>query len=149
MQPRGREGAVEAWVAVEPLAQPGRRLRPRRSPRLVGRDDEFAVLEHAIEGAFDSRRPTMVLLVGEAGVGKSRLAEWLCEQVHEQGKMIPLRARYGRIPTPLDGINDVTVSQTLRYLRAAQAVSAQRDGRVVRYQLASTPIKALLSGAAW
>jgi DNA-binding transcriptional ArsR family regulator len=47
------------------------------------------------------------------------------------------------------GINDVTVSQTLRYLRAAQAVSAQRDGRVVRYQLASTPIKALLSGAAW
>jgi DNA-binding transcriptional ArsR family regulator len=47
------------------------------------------------------------------------------------------------------GITDVTVSQTLRYLRAAQAVSAQRDGRVVRYQLASTPIKALLSGAAW
>jgi ArsR family transcriptional regulator, lead/cadmium/zinc/bismuth-responsive transcriptional repressor len=47
------------------------------------------------------------------------------------------------------GINDVTVSQTLRYLRAAQAVSAQRDGRVVRYQLASTPIKDLLSGAAW
>jgi DNA-binding transcriptional ArsR family regulator len=47
------------------------------------------------------------------------------------------------------GINDVTVSQTLRYLHAAQAVSAQRDGRVVRYQLASTPIKALLSGAAW
>jgi ArsR family transcriptional regulator, lead/cadmium/zinc/bismuth-responsive transcriptional repressor len=47
------------------------------------------------------------------------------------------------------GINDVTVSQTLRYLRAAQAVSAQRDGRVVRYQLASTPIKALLSGGAW
>jgi DNA-binding transcriptional ArsR family regulator len=47
------------------------------------------------------------------------------------------------------GINDVTVSQTLRYLRAAQAVSTQRDGRVIRYQLASTPIKALLSGAAW
>jgi DNA-binding transcriptional ArsR family regulator len=45
------------------------------------------------------------------------------------------------------GINDVTVSQTLRYLRAAQAVSAHRDGRVVRYQLASPPIKALLSGA--
>jgi ArsR family transcriptional regulator, lead/cadmium/zinc/bismuth-responsive transcriptional repressor len=47
------------------------------------------------------------------------------------------------------GINDVTVSQTLRYLRAAQAVSTQRDGRVIRYQLASTPIEALLSGAAW
>jgi ArsR family transcriptional regulator, lead/cadmium/zinc/bismuth-responsive transcriptional repressor len=44
------------------------------------------------------------------------------------------------------GINDVTVSQTLRYLRAAQAVSTQRDGRVIRYQLASTPIEALLNG---
>jgi DNA-binding transcriptional ArsR family regulator len=47
------------------------------------------------------------------------------------------------------GINDVTVSQTLRYLRAAQAVTTQRDGRVIRYQLASAPIEALLSGAAW
>jgi DNA-binding transcriptional ArsR family regulator len=47
------------------------------------------------------------------------------------------------------GINDVTVSQTLRYLRAAQAVSTQRDGRVIRYQLASAPLEALLSGAAW
>jgi DNA-binding transcriptional ArsR family regulator len=47
------------------------------------------------------------------------------------------------------GINDVTVSQTLRYLRAAQAVSTQRDGRIVRYQLASAPIKELLDGAAW
>jgi ArsR family transcriptional regulator, lead/cadmium/zinc/bismuth-responsive transcriptional repressor len=44
------------------------------------------------------------------------------------------------------GINDVTVSQTLRYLRAAQAVSTQRDGRVIRYELASTPIEALLNG---
>jgi DNA-binding transcriptional ArsR family regulator len=47
------------------------------------------------------------------------------------------------------GISDVTVSQTLRYLRAAQAVSTQRDGRVIRYQLASAPLEALLSGAAW
>jgi DNA-binding transcriptional ArsR family regulator len=44
------------------------------------------------------------------------------------------------------GINDVTVSQTLRYLRAAQAVSTQRDGRIIRYQLASTSIEALLNG---
>lgn len=44
------------------------------------------------------------------------------------------------------GINDVTVSQTLRYLRAAQTVTTQRDGRVIRYQLASAPIEALLNG---
>jgi DNA-binding transcriptional ArsR family regulator len=43
------------------------------------------------------------------------------------------------------GINDATVSQTLRYLRASQTVIAERDGRVVRYRLASTPITALLA----
>ena len=43
------------------------------------------------------------------------------------------------------GINDATVSQTLRHLRASQTVIAQRDGRVVRYRLASTPITELLT----
>lgn len=33
-------------------------------------------------------------------------------------------------------LNDTTVSQTLRHLRAASAVSAERDGRVIRYRLA-------------
>ena len=35
------------------------------------------------------------------------------------------------------GINDATVSQTLRHLRASQTVIAERDGRVVRYRLAA------------
>ena len=44
------------------------------------------------------------------------------------------------------GINDATVSQTLRYLRASQTVIAEREGRVIRYRLASTPVTTLLSG---
>jgi DNA-binding transcriptional ArsR family regulator len=43
------------------------------------------------------------------------------------------------------GLNDTTVSQTLRYLRAARAVTAERDGRVIRYQLAPGPITVLLA----
>jgi ArsR family transcriptional regulator, lead/cadmium/zinc/bismuth-responsive transcriptional repressor len=43
------------------------------------------------------------------------------------------------------GINDATVSQTLRYLRAAQTVSAQRDGRVIRYELSDASVAALLA----
>ena len=34
-------------------------------------------------------------------------------------------------------LNDVTVSQTLRFLRAHQTVTTERDGRVIRYQLAT------------
>jgi predicted transcriptional regulator len=43
------------------------------------------------------------------------------------------------------GLNDTTVSQTLRYLRAAAVVSAERDGRVIRYQLADGPVATLLT----
>jgi ArsR family transcriptional regulator, lead/cadmium/zinc/bismuth-responsive transcriptional repressor len=43
------------------------------------------------------------------------------------------------------GINDTTVSQTLRYLRATQTVTAERDGRVIRYRLAATPVADLLA----
>jgi DNA-binding transcriptional ArsR family regulator len=42
------------------------------------------------------------------------------------------------------GLHDATVSQALRHLRAAQIVSTQRDGRVIRYQLADHPVRALL-----
>ena len=44
------------------------------------------------------------------------------------------------------GLNDTTVSQTLRYLRAAEVVTAERDGRVIRYRLADGPVAALLAG---
>jgi class 3 adenylate cyclase/tetratricopeptide (TPR) repeat protein len=71
---RGREAGVEAWVAREALAQPGRRA-PRRVSKLVGRDAEAGLLQNALVGAFRHRRPTLVLLTGEAGIGKSRLAE--------------------------------------------------------------------------
>jgi len=43
------------------------------------------------------------------------------------------------------GVNDTTVSQTLRYLRAARTVSTERDGRIIRYRLADARIAALLA----
>jgi DNA-binding transcriptional ArsR family regulator len=43
------------------------------------------------------------------------------------------------------GIQDTTVSQALRYLRANQVVSTQRDGRVIRYLLTGHPVSALLA----
>lgn len=46
----------------------------------------------------------MLVLTGPAGVGKSHLAEWMCEYAHEHAIAIPLRARHNRIPTAVDGI---------------------------------------------
>ena len=43
------------------------------------------------------------------------------------------------------GVHDTTVSQTLRYLRVAEVVTTERDGRVIRYRLADGPVAALLA----
>ena len=76
-----------------------------RAPMLVARHEERRELWDAVkEVAADRPRQELIALIGEAGVGKSRIAEWLCAEVHERGTMLPLRARYGRMPTPLDGI---------------------------------------------
>ncbi|MGH9046848.1 MAG: ArsR/SmtB family transcription factor [Acidimicrobiales bacterium] len=45
------------------------------------------------------------------------------------------------------GIADTTVSQTLRHLRASQTVVAERDGRIMRYQLADPAVVELLADA--
>ncbi|HEX8795189.1 MAG TPA: protein kinase [Polyangiaceae bacterium] len=76
-----------------------------RAPMLVARHEERSSLWAAVEDVASGRmRQDLIAVIGDAGVGKSRLVEWLCAEVHERGTMMPLRARYGRIPTPLDGI---------------------------------------------
>ena len=45
-------------------------------------------------------------------------------------------------------LNDDTTSQALRHLRASQAVTAARDGRVIRYEIADPVIDQLLDQGA-
>jgi DNA-binding transcriptional ArsR family regulator len=45
------------------------------------------------------------------------------------------------------GFNDTTVSQSLRYLRAVGVVTAERDGRVIRYRLTDGPVADLLASS--
>jgi serine/threonine protein kinase len=92
-----------AVAAARSLAPGLLSLRP--SP-MVGRETERQELIDQVLATCSGHAPhhRMMALIGEAGVGKSRLAEWLCEQVHERALMWPLRARYGRTPSPLDGL---------------------------------------------
>jgi eukaryotic-like serine/threonine-protein kinase len=93
---------------------------PRGAPELlglrptpvVGRQHERFELRRLIDLVCtpEGPRTRMALLDGEAGTGKSRIAEWLCERAHETGKMIPLRARYRRINGPQDGLNGAVLA---------------------------------------
>jgi class 3 adenylate cyclase/predicted ATPase len=89
---RGREEPVRAWVAHEALTAPGRRPRRSESP-LVGRDAEVELLCSAFRTAINYRRPHLALLVGEAGMGKSRLAEHVVKRVAEEERALLLVGR--------------------------------------------------------
>ncbi len=46
----------------------------------------------------------MVIVSGQAGVGKSRLVEWMCERAHEVGAATIMVALHGPTPGPGDGL---------------------------------------------
>ncbi len=71
---RGREDPVPTWRALVPTSAPGYRVRRDDVP-VVGRDHELGLLHHATASSLTNGRALMVLLVGDVGMGKSRLAD--------------------------------------------------------------------------
>jgi serine/threonine protein kinase len=140
--PKGRSAKKEtrssrnAIVMPEPFGQgetprppPAAGLLALRPSPFVARAEErtkLLTISNEVADAFKdrARNPAarrLVLLSGEAGVGKSRLAEWLCEEAHERGLLTPLRARYRKIAAPLDGVVGA-VTQYERLERAERDV---------------------------
>jgi len=73
----------------------GLRLFGLRVVRLADREAERDALWHALAEVRQRGRPRGVLLRGRLGMGKTRLAEWLCERAAEVGAALPLRADHG------------------------------------------------------
>src|SRR5215218_8276164 len=71
---KGKAEPVAAWEAVEVTAlQAVGRAAPARESPLVGRSQELSTLEAIFDRVERERAPHLVTLVGEAGVGKSRV----------------------------------------------------------------------------
>ena len=95
---KGKAEPVPAWEASGLLtAQPVRRSSARREARFVGRDDELAELLATYGRVVRETRPHLVTVVGQAGVGKSRLSRELASALerHEaspsqrEGRCLP------------------------------------------------------------
>ena len=85
---RGRDEPVPVYQASGELAPPGRHRSATLSP-LIGRDLEHALLETAIDTSVARRRAGLCQIVGEAGMGKTRLASEAAQGAAERhGAMV-------------------------------------------------------------
>jgi class 3 adenylate cyclase len=71
---KGKAQPVPAWEAVCLMAEHAvGRASPARESALVGRDGELRTLEAIYERVLEESTPQLVTLIGEAGIGKSRI----------------------------------------------------------------------------
>jgi len=102
-----------------------------RRARFVGREEERDRLWGAL-GAVDSEhRASVLLLEGEAGEGKSRLARWLCERGHEVGVATVLRIVHGAGAGPRAGLGPA-VERHLGLRGLDRDACLARIGRLLR-----------------
>jgi class 3 adenylate cyclase/tetratricopeptide (TPR) repeat protein len=72
---KGRAGPITAY-AVERMAPAGSYRRRRRAfGPFVGREAELTLMRSLVERAVEHARPHLITIVGEPGIGKSRLLE--------------------------------------------------------------------------
>ncbi len=87
-----------------PLIGAGLGLFGLREPPFVNRRHECHHTWAALRQVVDTGSPQLVLLRGEAGTGKSKLAEWLSTRAHEVGAATVLRVVHSHSGGPTDGL---------------------------------------------
>ncbi len=72
LEARGREEGIETWMVLRATRPPGMRTRP--STDFVGRDYELDLIFAQARAAIELKRAQSTLILGEAGMGKARVA---------------------------------------------------------------------------
>ncbi len=100
----------------------------RRSP-LVGRSHEQDLLWSELSQAYRHRRGRLVVLRGATGTGKSRLATWLLQRVHELAAAEPLWTGHSQ---RREGSRGGLVELVARHARCVDRRRNEVLGRVTR-----------------
>jgi class 3 adenylate cyclase/tetratricopeptide (TPR) repeat protein len=121
----------------------------RRTIAFVGRESEQAILRQSLSLAIATGRPVLVTILGEAGIGKSRLAAELLSSL-EAGVLVllgrsrsytdtatfaPAAAIVGELAGIRDGEPQETTRRRLRDLVAGVSDPAETDATVERLAL--------------
>ncbi len=109
---KGKEEPVPAWEAGRALAQAPRRGAGRIETPLIGRGEEAEMLVSLVDRVEREGRPHLVTVLGQAGVGKSRLLRELTSLFAEAEE--PPTVRIGRCPPYGSGIAYWALGEVVR-----------------------------------
>ena len=101
---KGKREPIPAWLVGEPVTA----VRPISDTPLVGRDQEVSLIRSVWDRAVRSSRPHLVTVVGPAGIGKSRVAREVADEIGSTGG----RSLWGRSlpyeePTPFLAVGEI------------------------------------------
>ena len=88
---KGKADTVRAWLAGQPVARTGLRTTGTAVTPFLGREDELAALHDTLWHASRASKAHVVLLVGEPGIGKSRLVLEFARSLDERPGMVTWR----------------------------------------------------------
>ena len=88
---KGKKEPVPAWLAREPLARTGLRTTGKLDTPFLGRSSDLRGLGKALDSAVSTGRARFRLLVGEPGIGKSRLVLEFARSLEERRELITWR----------------------------------------------------------
>ena len=133
-QLKGKATPVKAFRALRVVAQRGGAGRSHTiEPPFVGRDAEFRLIKDLFHATGDERRPRLVSVMGQAGIGKSRLAWELLKYI--DGVTELAYWHQGRSPAYGEGITFWALGEMVRK-RAGLAESD--DAATTRERIAAT-----------
>jgi class 3 adenylate cyclase/tetratricopeptide (TPR) repeat protein len=139
---KGRLEPVPAWRAVALAEESGGARGWRRETPLVGREDELAALEMQFGRVLRSGSPHLVTVLGEAGVGKTRLLREFEGSLESRDP--PVGVRRGRC---LPFGSSVVYWPLTEMLRAECAIADDDSAEVASEKLA-TRLGAVLADSA-
>jgi class 3 adenylate cyclase len=109
---KGKSGGVACRRVIGPLPPSRPRAGAEPGPTFVGRARELELLQAAYDRVLENESPALVTIVGEAGVGKSRLARELRDRVGVASSAP--RILLGRCPAYGRGITYRAFAEVLR-----------------------------------
>ena len=90
MAAKGKREPLEVWLARSPVARTGTGRVAEATP-FIGRTGELAYLTALLDKAADSSSPQVALVVGEPGIGKTRVVAELFAKVDSGSRLVTWR----------------------------------------------------------